>query len=316
MPPVLFIVGPTAVGKTALTLTLARTRPLEVVSMDSRQVYRGMDIGTAKPSPAQMAQVPHHVIDVVDPDGRFDAGRYACLAGRALDEIVAGERVPAVVGGTGLYMRALLDGFFRGPGRDDALRRELGLAAREKGTVFLHTRLAAVDPVSARRLHPNDVTRIVRALEVYEITGRSMTELWRESPGRPYACQPLVVGLTMPLRELDRRIQERTRQMLDAGFMREVETLLQTGYGPELPSMSAVGYREVVACIHGTLSPDVLEERIARSTRRYARRQLRWFRADPRVQWLDGREPDGLVEHVTRLWSAHEAGDAGSGMAQ
>ncbi len=309
----LFIVGPTAVGKTALALELAKVWPLEVVSMDSRLVYRGMDIGTAKPTKAELKAVRHHVIDVVDPDEHFDAAHYVDLASSAIDAIIAASRAAVVVGGTGLYMRALLDGFFGGPGRDEGVRRHLRELADERGVRFLHERLACVDPEGAERIHPNDITRLVRALEVYEITGRPMTDLWHESPGRPCVDHPLVVGLTMPLRELDRRIRERTAQMLDKGFVQEVQHLLQRGYGPDLPSMSAVGYREVAACLRGELSPGTLEELIARSTRRYARRQLRWFRADARVQWLDSRDRNGTVEHVAQLWCSRGAWAVGLG---
>jgi tRNA dimethylallyltransferase len=277
----------------------------EVVSLDSRQVYRGMDIGTAKPSPTERDALPHHVLDVVDPDEPFDASKYFVLASRALDQIVGRGRVPMVVGGTGLYMRALLDGFFRGPGRHDDVRRRLLALARQRGPEYLHGRLSAVDPASARRIHRNDVVRLVRALEVFEVTGRPMSELWERSPGRAYSCRPLVVALDRPTSSLDMRIRERTRAMLQHGFVEEVARLLDGGYGTDLPSMSAVGYREVAEFLGGGLGREELEESIARATCRYARRQLRWFRADPRVRWVDAENHRASAELVTRFWELH-----------
>jgi tRNA dimethylallyltransferase len=299
LPTVLFIVGPTAVGKTSLVLELAKTWPLEVVSMDSRQVYRGMDIGTAKPTRAQREAVRHHLVDVADPDEQFDAACFAASSKEVLRRIMAEGRLPVVAGGTGLYMRALLDGFFRGPGRDDVIRGKLLSVAREKGAAALHDRLVRIDPAAARRIHPNDATRLVRALEVYELTGRRISDLWKQSPGRPYDCSPCVVGLTTSLQELDARIEQRTGRMLERGLIREVQSLMEKGYGSELPSMSAVGYREVAACLRGEVRTEALEGLIARSTRRYARRQLRWFRADARVHWIEARDTVVLAEQVT-----------------
>jgi tRNA dimethylallyltransferase len=306
--PVLFLVGPTASGKTSLAMALADQLAVEVVSMDSRQVYRGMDIGTAKPTPAQRARVPHHVIDVVNPDDLFDAARYAELAGDSLRAVVPRGRVPLVVGGTGLYMRALLDGVFRGPGRDENVRRRLRALATGRGTPYLHERLASVDPAMARRVHPNDLRRLVRALEVFELTGHPMSVLWTTAPGHSYRCRPLVTGLSIALDELDKRIAARAQRMIEDGFVDEVKGLLQKGYSPELPSMSAVGYREVAAYLGGAARLEQAVERLIRNTGRYARRQIRWFRADSRVRWLDARDTDAACGQVRRLWERHVMG--------
>ncbi len=309
-PPVLFIVGPTASGKTGLALALAERWDMEVVSMDSRQVYRGMDIGTAKPTRAERIALAHHVVDVVDPDEPFDAARYVGDASSSLDGIIQRGKTAAVVGGTGLYMRALLDGFFRGPGRDARLRRQLEGMAADGRTHVLHERLARVDPEAAGRIHPNDVRRLVRALEVYEITGRSMTELWRSSPGRPYPCRALVLGLSPGLADLDRRIAARVHTMMEIGLVEEVQDLLRKGYSADLPSMSAVGYREVEAYIRGAFTEKETIERTIRSTCRYARRQLRWFRADARIRWLESTRPADAVGEVRRAWDRHLTANA------
>lgn len=289
-PSVLALVGPTASGKTALALELAAALDAEIVNADSRQVYRGLDIGSAKPSAAERRAVAHHVIDVVDPDEAFHAAAYHRLALAAVEDIHRRGRRALVVGGTGLYVKVLRGGLFAGPARDPALRTELE-AEERAAPGSLHRRLTAVDPESAARLHPNDAIRLVRALEVFAATGRSIAELQREHGfgARPFRFHSIAIDVSRE--ELNRRIDLRCRAMLDAGFLDEVRRLLEAGYGPELPAMRSVGYREMVAHVRGEISLQDALGQMARATRQLAKRQRTWFRNDPETEWLPPELP-------------------------
>jgi tRNA dimethylallyltransferase len=286
-PSLPIICGPTASGKTALSLRLAEFFPLEIVSADSRQVYRLMDIGTAKPDRDQQQRVPHHLIDVVWPDEAFNASLFAGLARSAIADICKRQRSPLLVGGTGLYVRALTEGLLRAPGADPDVRRRLSRWADEAGCQALHGRLSEVDPVAAEKLHPNDRTRVIRALEVFEQTGKPLSEFQaaHRFSERPYRV--LKLGLAVERSELDRRIDARSEQMFETGLLTEVEQLLARGYDEELKSLKTIGYRQAIQVLRGQLSREDAIFDLQRATRRYARQQMTWLRQDKAIKWVD-----------------------------
>jgi len=298
---VLVLAGPTAVGKTKLGIALAEALGGEVVSADSRQVYKYMDIGTAKPTPEQRARVPHHMIDLVLPDEYFSAGRYASLAAEAVKDVARRGKLPIVVGGSGLYLSALFDGLFEEKAKDPALRRALRERAEREGTEALHRELAEVDPEAASRIHPRDLQRIVRALEVYRTTGRPISE-WQKERRPPLEADVLWVGLNLDRRKLYRRIDLRVEDMFRRGLVEEVRALLEMGYGPELPALKTVGYKEVFPYLQGRRSMEETIAQVKTDTHSYARRQLIWFRRDPRIRWLDAEmETQDLVRMISAL---------------
>jgi tRNA dimethylallyltransferase len=306
-PPLLVIAGPTGVGKTAVAVALAARMPIEVVSADSRQVYRGMDIATAKPTPEERRAVIHHLIDVTDPDDRYHAARFAREARAAIEAIRARGRLPVVVGGTGLYIRALVRGLDPAPPADPAFRRELAELAAREGGATLHARLAREAPAMAPRLHPNDHVRIVRALELLR-AGAPVGEAqrrWREAPEHAEAI--FYVGVTVPRDVLAARLRARAAAMVANGLADEVRSLLVRGYDPSLPAMQGIGYRETVLLLRGEISETEALRRMERDTVRYAKRQWTWFTREPDIQWLDIAlcgGPEGvaglLVERVER----------------
>jgi tRNA dimethylallyltransferase len=296
-PRIIVICGPTAVGKTAAGIAVAAAVGGEIVSADSMQVYRYMDIGTAKPTAAEQAAARHHLIDVVDPDEPFDAAVYAELGRRALAELVRRGRVPVVVGGTGLYIKALLQGLFRSEARDPALRARLRAEAEAEGTAALHARLQTCDPRTAARLHPNDRVRILRALEVFEATGRPISELQGAHRFGDAPYRTLKIGLTLDRPTLYGRIDRRVEAMLAAGLEDEVRALLARGYGPQLKPMQSIGYSHLTALIAGTVSREECLRTLQRDTRRFAKRQLTWFRADSEIVWTS---PDRVTELIQR----------------
>ena len=286
--------GCTAVGKTALSLELAERHGCEILSLDSMLVYRGMDIGTAKPSVAERERVPHHLIDLVEPSERYDLRRYLTDFEAAEAEVRARGRIPLVVGGTGLYLQAVLEGLFEGPAPDLELRARLEGRFAEEGGEVLHGELARLDPPSADRIHPNDRKRLVRALEVVLQTGRALSEWQREwtSFGAQKGSRPRrIVGLTLEPQLLEERIRTRTRAMLDAGWAEEAERVRRNGgFGPT--AMQALGYREVLRMVDGEASRGETEERIALATRRFARRQRTWLRRFEDLKRVDPGDAD------------------------
>ncbi len=285
------IVGPTGTGKTELSMAAAAMLDAEIVNCDSRQIYRGLDIGSAKPSLELREQVPHHLFDVADPDEVFDCARYRDMARSAIAAIHARGRAALLVGGTGLYLKALRFGLFPGPPRDDGLRSTLETRETESPGV-LHRELAEVDPPAAERIHPNDRVRVVRALEVYRLTGRPLSSWQSEHAFRGDELEMRVVGLEMPRERLYRRIDARCRAMMEGGLIEEVTGLLAAGYGADTPSLSSIGYRETMAYLQGTFGFDEAVARMARATRRFAKRQSTWFRADSSVRWIDAESAD------------------------
>ncbi len=292
---VVAVVGPTAVGKSALALALAERLGAEIVSADSRQLYRGLDVGTAKPSRAERARVPHHMIDVADPDERFDAARFRREALAAIAAATAAGRPVVVCGGTGLYVRALRRGLFRGPAAVPELRAALYERERLEGGGTLHRELAAVDPPAAARLHPNDQVRIVRALEVFRITGRPISAWQAEHAFADDDVDLLVLGCARPAKELALRIEARCDGMLELGLLDEIRTLVARGYA-DAPALASVGYREMGAHLSGALTYAAAREAFARATRRLAKRQRTWWRSDPTVEWFHpDRDGDALL---------------------
>jgi tRNA dimethylallyltransferase len=284
-PPLVAVVGPTASGKTALSVRLARAVGGEVVSADSRQVYRGMDIGTAKATPEEQAGVPHHLLDVVDPDQALSLAEFQTLAYAAIDGILARGMVPFLVGGTGQYAMAVLEGWQvpRVP-PDEKLRQELYRQAEAEGAGSLHARLQALDPIAALRIDPRNVRRVVRALEVCLTTGRPISEQQQKTP--PYRA--LILGLHLPRTVLYERIDRRVEAMMAAGLEGEVRRLAAAGYDFELPAMSGVGYAQFRPYLAGKASLEETVQAIKRATRRFVRHQANWFQpGDPRIHWLD-----------------------------
>ncbi len=293
---VIFIVGPTGVGKTDAALSLASRLDAEIISADSMQVYRYMDIGTAKPTPAQRRQRPHHLLDVVDPDGEFNAALFREHAMDAMEGIRARDRNVLVAGGTGLYVKALARGLFAGPARNAEIRAGLERTLAEHGPEPLFERLKRVDPDATARIHRRDRVRIVRALEVFQATGKPLSRWQREHRfgDRPFGS--LVLGLERPRSELYERIDERCRRMMEAGLLDEVRRLLDRGYAPSLRSMQGVGYRQAVECLTDRLSEAGALTSMQQATRRLAKRQLTWFRADPTLHWLHPDRMDAAGE--------------------
>jgi tRNA dimethylallyltransferase len=286
-PALVVICGPTAVGKTALALYLADCFGGEIISADSRQVYRLMNIGTAKPTCEEQLRVRHHLIDVVWPDEEFHAARFVALAEESVNNICQRNKRPFLVGGTGLYIRALTEGLLRAPGADPEIRKRLQSRAQEAGSSALHADLAAVDPESAARLHPNDQIRIVRALEVYEQSGRPLSILQDEHGFSAQPYRTLKIALNLDRDELYRRIDQRAEQMFEQGLLDEAEVLLKAGYDPALKTLRTIGYRQAFALLRQEMTREEALDDLKRSTRRYAKQQLTWFRKDKSIIWLE-----------------------------
>ncbi len=287
------LVGPTASGKTAAALALAQRMGGEILCMDSMQVYRGMDIGTAKPTPAERALVPHHLLDLCGPEEPFSVSDWLSACEKALETV----RVPILCGGTGLYLDALSwrQSFGGAPG-DERIRKRLKDLAAEKGNEALHALLRAADPVMAARLHPNDVRRVIRALEVRELTGRSLSDFAaREADTR---WDFTLFAIDYPRAELYARIDRRVDEMVRLGLGEEVRALLEKGVGRECTSMQGIGYKETADCLRGLLSPEEAVSLIKLRTRHYAKRQLTWFRRDARITWLTPEQAERLPETI------------------
>lgn len=283
----LILQGPTASGKTSLAVRLAESVGAEILNADSMQVYRFMDIGTAKPTPEERRRVPHHLLDLVDPDEAFSAADFRIAAEKAIADITARGKRVIVCGGTGLYLRALTKGLVAAPGGNEEIRRELREVAEREGGEALHALLERVDPVTAARLHPNDRLRIIRALEIWRCTGRPVSHL-REEHGfsdAPYEC--LKIGLAMDRTVLYEKIHARVDSMVREGFPEEVKSLLERGYSPSLKAMRSIGYRHMIEYFNGTHTLEDAVLLMKRDTRRYAKRQLTWFNQDREIKWIE-----------------------------
>ncbi len=291
--PLITIVGPTAVGKTALALQLCQHFHGEVISADSRQIYRGMDIGTAKPTPAEQAAARHHLIDIVEPDEVLGIAEYQSLAYAAIKDVLSRGLIPFLVGGSGQYVRAVVEGWCvpRVP-PDHQLRAELQAEAQRVGAYALHARLAALDPVAAARIDPRNVRRVIRALEVCLKTGKPISAQQRAQPP-PYLI--LQIGLTMPRQQLYARVDARIDRMMANGLLDEVRSLIARGFDPSLPSMSGLGYRQLGQHLAGQVSLEQAVRMIKKETRRFIRQQYNWFRLDdPSIRWVDVSQVDAF----------------------
>jgi tRNA dimethylallyltransferase len=297
-PKIILIVGPTGAGKTTFAINLARRFGGEIVGADSMQIYRHMDIGTAKPTPAERTACPHHMIDIVDPDQDFDAAAYADMASGIIRQTIDRGRTVFVVGGTGFYIKALIHGLFEKGPSDPAVRRRLKQQAESEGIGGLYRRLEETDSAAAERIHPNDTYRIIRALEVFDVTGETLTVFHQRHGFREQRFSTLEFGLSWPRPVLYERINRRVDAMMDQGFLDEVRQLMASGYGSGLKSMQSLGYRHLTAVIGGDTRLAEAVAMLKRDHRRYAKRQLTWFGARESVHWL---VPDQTVPAVDRI---------------
>jgi tRNA dimethylallyltransferase len=291
-----FIVGPTGSGKSALAMEVAERLGAEIVNADSRQLYVGMDIGTAKPSPDERRRVPHHLIDVRRPDQPLDVAEFVAIARAAIADIAKRGRRALVVGGSGFYLRALRGGIFEGPAASDEIRRELESVAAERGIPHLHDELMKIDPPSASRIQRNDLYRIVRALEVYRITGMPISVHQQRHAFAQREFDTLTVALEVPRERLYENINGRFDAMIAEGFIDEVRQLLAQGYSPERPPLSTIGYREIAAFLRGETTLEAAVDLAKRKTRQFAKRQLTWFRHEPEVTWVDASRSSGQAQ--------------------
>lgn len=296
----LIIVGPTAVGKSETALYLAGKFSGEVISCDSMQVYRGFDLGTDKPGPEARKAVPHHLIDIVEPEEQFSAADFARLAVESAEQIIARGRLPMVVGGTGLYHRALVEGLFPGPGRDPELRKKLRLEAERVGLLSLYEQLKKVDPDYAARITPSDGIRIIRALEVYYLTGVPLSRqfLQTRSPAREKGFNLVQIGLKLERKELYRRIETRVERMFALGLVEEVKNLLARGVPETATPFKGLGYRQVLQYLRQEITLEEAIEKTKLETRHFAKRQLTWFKKSPGITWFEAQDRPGLKKFV------------------
>ncbi len=302
--PVIAVVGPTAVGKTAIAIRLARRIGAHIINLDSVQVYKGLDIGSAKPSPKEQALVVHHLIDIREPFEPLDAASFARIAARCADRLLSQGINVVFAGGTGFYLDAVLSGLSQMPSRLPGMRQSLRRMASESGNELLHAFLMEMDPSAAERIHPNDLYRVIRAIEVFLSSGRPFSWWCRRKPDtiamfpRQRSC--FKIGLGLPRRILYERIDRRVDQMIASGFIQEVEGLLARGLDPELKSLQSLGYRHIIRYLQGACSREAAISEMKRDTRRYAKRQLTWFRKDTQTRWFT---PDYLIS-CPDIWKA------------
>ena len=298
-PLAVLLLGPTGSGKTALSLALAERFGGEIVSCDSVAVYRGMDLGAAKPTPEERALIPHHLIDIVDPDQPFTAGEYSRRARAALREIAGRNKIPIVTGGTGLYLRALTEGLFAGPARQENLRNRLRRSAERRGDAWLHRLLTRLDPASAQRIHANDIPKLIRAIEVCLSARKPMSEVLARDPLTGFRL--LRIGLNPPRAALYERLNQRCAAMFAAGLLQETRTLLAC-YGP-IKALDSLGYRQALSVLLKGVSEKVAIAEAQQGHRNYAKRQLTWFRREPDVHWIEafGDEPGSQAQAAELL---------------
>jgi tRNA dimethylallyltransferase len=293
------VVGPTGSGKSELALRIAQDLGGEIVNCDSLQIYRGFNIGTAKVAPAERRGIPHHLIDLVEPTALFTAGEYAEVARAALRDIASRGYIPVVVGGTGFYLRALLEGLFPGPPRDETLRENLQ-RREQRRPGSLHRILQRLDPASGAHIHPNDNNKTIRALEVRLLDGRPMSALFAQGRAPLRGFQPIKIGLHPDRKLLSERLDARTALIFEHGLIAEVRELLATGVAPSAKPFESLGYRQALSVIQGLLTPEQALESTRGDTRRYAKRQMTWFRKEPDVHWLRGFGDDPAIEQQAR----------------
>jgi len=301
-PFVVAILGPTATGKSALALAVAGRYDGEIINCDSTAVYRGFDIGTDKIAPADRRGIPHHLIDIVDPTDEYTAAQYARDAAAIIRDVHARGRLPVLAGGTGFYFRALTRGLFPGPGRNAALRQRLESIAERRGVAFLHRLLRKVDPESARRIQPRDLKRLVRALEVFYLTGRPLTAHFADTASPIADLDVLAVGLRLPAALIAERVTRRVDDQFARGLLDEIRTMLARGIPETARPFGGLVYRQALEHLHGVRDEDSTRALIVQENRRYARRQLIWFRKEPNISWFDGPgESSAIASAVMHL---------------
>ena len=294
MIPILAVVGPTASGKTALAIELAERLNTEIVSADSMQVYKGMEIGTGAPTPGELARVKHHFVSILDPGTQFSAGDFERMARPVVLDLHARGKTAVVVGGSGLYVRALIDGLFEGPGADAAIRKRLEFESERNGVAALYARLQTIDPAYAAQIVPGDLRRIVRALEVHEIAGAPLSALHAQHKAVRPPFDAVQVLIDWPRNVLYDRINARVDHMIANGFIDEVRRLDDQGHAAHIMRLRSLGYREFLAYLHGEQSLEHATARMKQLTRNFAKRQLTWFRADKRIRWISAKTPPNL----------------------
>jgi tRNA dimethylallyltransferase len=307
-PAVVAILGATATGKSALALAIAERYGGEIINCDSTAVYRGFDIGTDKTAPADRRGVPHHLIDIADPTDDYTAAQYARDAAAMVREVHARGRLPILAGGTGLYYRALTRGLFPGPGKDAALRQRLGAIAERRDVTLLHRMLRKVDPASALRIQPRDLKRLVRALEVFFLTGRPLTAHFADTVSALPDVDVVAIGLRLPAEQISARVTRRVAEQFERGLLDEIRTLLARGIPEAARPFGGLVYRQALEHLHGVRDEPATRALIAQENRRYARRQLIWFRKEPNLSWFDGPgESEGTIAAVQRLIDTYVA---------
>lgn len=302
--PIIVLVGPTAVGKTAASIALAQQLKGEIISGDSMQVYRGLDIGTAKIKREEMAGIPHHLLDIREPQEGFSAVEFKELADQAIAQIRQRGKLPLIVGGTGFYINSLIYEYHFGEAvTDEAYRREMMVLAEQQGKEMLHRRLAAVDEKSAARLHVNDVKRVIRALEVYHVTGKPLSEMENGVNKQRLRYPTIYLALGMERAKLYERINQRVDLMIEQGLVEETKQALAAGTAPTALSMTSLGYRQIVQYLQGEISLEQAIEWIKRDTRHFAKRQLTWFRHDPNIIWVmkDGQSEEKIQQQLLQI---------------
>ncbi len=301
LPKVLAIVGPTAVGKTAVGIQVAKELNGEIVSADARQLYRGMNVGTAKPSGEELRSVPYHLIDIAEPGEYFSAGIYAEMGHKVISDLISRGKLPIIVGGSGLYFRALIDGLFTGESRSDEVRESLSAEVKNSGLEVMYEKLLKIDADYAKLISPNDEMRITRALEVYEITGRTLSESFAQQSDEPL-LNSLIIGLRMERKLLISRIEERVEKMIASGLVEEVKQLLEAGYREDIKKIPTIGYNEVIDYLDGEIDESRMIIDIKVNSRRYAKRQMTWFKKDERIVWIDIDFEKNAAEVVIAAW--------------
>jgi tRNA dimethylallyltransferase len=298
--PIIAVVGPTAIGKTELSLNIAEQFCGEIIGVDSMQIYRYMDIGTAKPTRAERSRIAHHLIDVVDPDEKYSVGRYVKDAEYSINKIRQNSNIPILVGGTGLYLRSLLQGLFEIEADSPNIRSILKEKSQsEAGRNKLYEELCRVDPESAKRIHQNDTQRLVRALEIYQTTGIPWTQHLHNKSMSAKFSNVIKIGLTCDRESLYQRINKRVQVMIAQGLKEEVQMLLKMGFHEELNSMQAIGYRHMIAHLSGKWDIEKTKEMLARDTRHYAKRQYTWFKNDSEIEWFQVDEHDKILQRIS-----------------
>jgi len=311
---IIVLCGPTAVGKTDLSLQIAEKISSEIISVDSMQVYRHMDIGTAKPSREERSRIPHHLIDIVDPDEHYTMGRFVKDADKAIEKIYRHNKIPLLAGGTGLYFKGLFQGFFaendlltehaeneENQKKTRFIRDEIRKRLREEGNKILHRELTDIDPESAERIHPNDTQRLLRGLEIFYVTGIPWSQHLANQSRNSRRYQLIKIGLSRPRRELYKRIDKRVQIMVEKGLLEEVKKLLAMGYSRKLKAMQAIGYRHMINFLEGSWNWNQTLALLARDTRHYAKRQFTWFNNDPEISWYDVQQKSKIIQDIEKF---------------